>query len=180
MHSCDRRHGVPEGIHATMKSYHLSRMSTLPIVPVPDRLVSARGQPAPPAASAVPRNDLFDANLHSFLTEFYATIARDALLAPYFESLDMTTHIPRIADFWSTLLFHSGRYTGNAFRPHLEMPGLRSEHFERWLATLELTLDASYAGPNAERMKSYAHRVAFSMQLRLGIAPATPYKIDPR
>ncbi len=162
-----------------MKSYHLSRMSTLPIVPAFDRLVGPRTPPAPRAVSAVPRNDLFDADLQPFLVEFYATIARDVLLAPYFESLDMTTHIPRIADFWSTLLFHSGRYTGNAFRPHLEMPGLRGEHFERWLATLEATLDASYAGPNVERMKAYAHRVGYSMQLRLGIAPATPYEIDP-
>lgn len=153
-------------------------MSTLPIVPAFDRLVGPRTPPAPRAVSAVPRNDLFDADLQPFLVEFYATIARDVLLAPYFESLDMTTHIPRIADFWSTLLFHSGRYTGNAFRPHLEMPGLRGEHFERWLATLEATLDTSYAGPTVERMKSYAHRVGYSMQLRLGIAPATTYQID--
>jgi hemoglobin len=163
-----------------MKSYHLSRMSTLPIVPALDRLVGARTHPAPNPASAVPRNDLFEADLQPLLVEFYATIARDELLAPYFESLDMTTHIPRIADFWSTLLFHSGRYTGNAFRPHLEMPDLRGEHFVRWLSTLETTLDASYVGPNVERMKSYAHRVGYSMQLRLGIAPATPYQIDPR
>jgi hemoglobin len=153
-------------------------MSTLPIVPALDRLDVARAQPVPQPASAVPRDDIFDADLQPLLVDFYAAIARDVLLAPYFESLDMTDHIPRIADFWSTLLFHSGRYTGNAFRPHLAMPGLRGEHFERWLDTMEATLDASYAGPNVERMKSYAHRVGYSMQLRLGIAPATAYRID--
>ncbi|HEY2897544.1 MAG TPA: group III truncated hemoglobin [Gemmatimonadaceae bacterium] len=154
-------------------------MSTLPIVPALDRVAAPRTQPAPHEASSSPPRDIRDEDLEALLVEFYAAIAKDALLAPYFEALDMTAHIPRIADFWSTLLFHSGRYTGNAFRPHLEMPGLRTEHFERWLATLGATLDASYAGPNTERMKSFAHRVGYSMQLRLGIAPSAVYQIDP-
>jgi len=162
-----------------MKSYQLSSMSTLPIVPALDRLAAAGTRPAPHEASSAQREDIRDEDLAPLLVDFYATIANDALLAPYFEALDMTAHIPRIADFWSTLLFHSGRYTGNAFRPHLEMPGLRTEHFERWLATLGATLDASYAGPHTERMKVFAHRVGNSMQLRLGIAPAAVYQIDP-
>ena len=154
-------------------------MSTLPIVPALDRLPGAQAQPAPRQDAGDPREDLQEPDLEPLLVDFYAAVEKDALLAPYFESLDMAEHIPRIADFWSTLLFHSGRYTGNAFRPHLEMPGLRTEHFARWLATLEATVDASFAGPNAQRMKSFAHRVGFSMQLRLGIAPATAYQIEP-
>lgn len=153
-------------------------MSTLPIVPALDRVPVARAQLEPRKDTPAAR-DLLESDLEPLLVDFYAAVEKEAVLTPYFESLDMAAHIPRIADFWSTLLFHSGRYTGNAFRPHLEMPGLRAEHFERWLATLEATLDASYAGPNTERMKSFAHRVGYSMQLRLGIAPATAYQIDP-
>lgn len=144
-------------------------MSTLPIVPALDHVGGIRSAPAPQQSPEAPRNDLEEADLHSLLVEFYQRIAGDPLLAPYFAELDMSAHLPRIVDFWSTLLFRSGRYTGNAFRPHLEMLGLTGEHFERWLATLEATLDASHAGPNAERMKSFAHRVAYSMQVRLGI-----------
>ena len=125
-----------------------------------------------------PRPDLRDEDIHSVLVAFYESVERDALLAPYFAGLDMPAHIPRIADFWSTLLFHTGRYSGNAFRPHLDMPGLAAEHFARWLATLERTVDAMHAGPNAERMKELAHRVAYSMQLRLGIAPGEAYRPD--
>ena len=87
-------------------------------------------------------NDLRDEDLHELLVTFYATVERDALLAPYFAPVDMQEHIPRIADFWSTMLFHSGRYSGNAFRPHLEMPGLTAEHFAHWLGTLEQVVDA--------------------------------------
>jgi hemoglobin len=120
-------------------------------------------------------SDLRDEDLHELLERFYSTVERDPLLAPYFAPVDMHEHIPRIADFWSTMLFHSGRYSGNAFRPHLEMPGLTAEHFAHWLATLEQVVDASFAGPVADDMKALGHRVAWSMQLRLGISPFAPY-----
>jgi hemoglobin len=160
----------------TTTSYHLSFMLTLPIVPVPERRDTALDAPAPHQAVPMsPRADLHDENLHALMVAFYSAVAEDALLAPYFVSLDMPAHLPRIVDFWSTMLFQTGRYSGNAFRPHLDMPGLAGEHFMRWLATLETTLDASYAGPNVERMKALAQRIAYSMQLRLGIAPASGY-----
>jgi hemoglobin len=155
-----------------MESYHLSRMSTLPIVPAPDRLSGDRIAPVARQAPTPSHGDLGDANLHSLLTAFYAAAANDPLLAPRFAPLDMTAHLPRIVDFWSTMLFHTGRYSGNAFRPHLEMQGLAGEHFTRWVATLEETLDASHAGPNVEQMKVLARRIALSMQMRLGIEPA--------
>ena len=148
-------------------------MASLPIVAPPDRHAAA----APPAEPTA-RPDLRDEDLHPLLVAFYDAVEDDAMLAPYFTSVDMPAHMPRIVDFWSTLLFHTGRYSGNAFRPHLEMPGLTAEHFARWLATLERTVDASHAGPNATRMKELAHRVAYSMQLRLGIAPAAAYRPD--
>jgi hemoglobin len=119
--------------------------------------------------------DLQDADLDEVLVAFYATLADDALLAPYFAALDMTAHMPRIVGFWSTMLFHTGRYSGSAFRPHLEMPGLTAEHFSRWVATLEAVLDARFVGPNARLMIELAHRIAYSMQLRLGISPFAAY-----
>ena len=117
------------------------------------------------------RRELCDEDLHDLLVDFYATVARSPLLAPYFAPVDMLAHMPRITDFWSTLLFHTGRYSGNAFRPHLAMPGLTAQHFAHWVAVLEATVDARFAGAAAEQMKALAHRIAYSMQLRLGIEP---------
>lgn len=122
------------------------------------------------------RTELRDEDLHDLLVGFYATVAEDVLLAPYFAPVDMRGHMPRIVAFWSTLLFHTGRYSGNAFRPHMEMPGLAAEHFARWVATMERTVDARFVGEQAERMKGLAHRIAYSMQLRLGIAPLAEYR----
>lgn len=121
------------------------------------------------------RPDLRDDDLHELLTAFYEAVAEEPLLAPYFAGLDMGAHMPRIVAFWSTLVFHTGRYAGNAFGPHLEMPGLTAEHFARWIATLERTVDARFEGATATRMKELAHRVAYSIQVRLGIAPFAVY-----
>lgn len=117
------------------------------------------------------RRDLSDDDLHALLVAFYSAVERNALLAPYFAPIDMQAHMPRIVTFWSTMLFHTGRYEGNAFRPHLSMPGLTSDHFAHWLGTLEATLDARFAGPKVEEMKDTAYRIAVSMQLRLRIGP---------
>jgi hemoglobin len=147
-------------------------MSTLPIVPLPD----APGARATAASPGGDRPELRDEDLHGVLVAFYDVVTRDPLLAPYFGSVDMPAHMPRIVDFWSTMLFHTGRYAGNAFRPHLDMPGLTGAHFARWVATLEATVDARHAGAAAERMKELAHRVAYGMQLRLGIEPFAAYR----
>ncbi len=120
--------------------------------------------------------DLQDDDLYDLLDAFYGVVEKDALLAPYFAVVDMHAHMPRIVDFWSTMLFHTGRYSGSAFKPHLEMPGLTAEHFARWVATLETVVGARFDGPNARTMLELAHRIAYSMQLRLGIAPFAAYR----
>ena len=129
-----------------------------------------------PVDRSVIRRDIRDDDLHETLTSFYAIIADDPLLEPYFAHVDMSRHMPRIVAFWSTLLFRSRSYTGNAFRPHLEMPGLTGDHFARWVATLEAVVEARFAGPSASLMKEMAHRIAYSMQLRLGILPFEPFR----
>ena len=122
------------------------------------------------------RADLRDEDLHEVLVAFYASVADDPLLAQYFAVVDMAAHMPRIVAFWSTILFHTGRYSGNAFRPHQSIPGLTAEHFEQWVATLERTVDERFAGDSVERMKDLARRIAYSMQLRLGIMPTEEYR----
>ena len=91
---------------------------------------------------SVIRRDIRDEDLNDVLTEFYAIIGVDPLLARYFAEIDMSEHMPKIVAFWSTLLFRTRSYTGNAFRPHMAMPGLTGDHFARWVATLESVVDS--------------------------------------
>jgi hemoglobin len=117
------------------------------------------------------RRDVRDEDLEPLLVAFYAVATVDPLLGSYFTGIDMTRHIPRIADFWSTMVFHTGRYSGSAFLPHSRMPGLTGDHFLRWVDIFEATVDSRFAGPNAQVAKGLARRIAYGMQVRLGIAP---------
>ena len=121
------------------------------------------------------RSDIRDEDLPVVLESFYDALEDDPLLAHYFADLDMVEHIPRIAAFWSTILFGTRRYSDNAFAPHQRLEGLEARHFARWVETLEAIVDARFSGPKADEMKSTAHRIAYSMQLRMGIAPFAPY-----
>lgn len=125
---------------------------------------------------AVAKRDIRDEDLHETLTAFYAILAVDPLMIRYFEHVDMSRHMPRIVAFWSTLLFHTRSYSGNAFKPHLEMPDLAAEHFAFWVGTMERVVDERFAGPHATLMKEMAHRIGYSMQLRLGIQPFEPLR----
>jgi truncated hemoglobin YjbI len=58
----------------------------------------------------------------------------------------------------------------------MAMPGLTGDHFARWVSTLENVVDERFSGPSAALMKELAHRIAYSMQLRLGISPFEPYR----
>jgi hemoglobin len=119
----------------------------------------------------VARRDLREDDLEPLLVEFYSVATVDALLGSYFTGVDMARHMPRIVDFWSTMLFHTGRYSGSAFQPHTRMPGLADVHFKRWVEILEATVDSRFQGANAQLMKGLARRIAYGMQVRLGIAP---------
>ena len=119
--------------------------------------------------------DLEEQDLGEVLDIFYARLGEDDVLRSFFEHLDMAEHIPRIEAFWATIVFGSRRYADNAFAPHQRMQGLTGEHFSRWIDALETVLDARFQGPATDRMKSAAHRIAYSMQLRLGIVPFAGY-----
>ena len=145
-------------------------MRALPVLPAATESPCASRLAGTPRLHAS-RPDIRDEDLPPLLAAFYAAVGGDPLLARYFAPLDMSSHIPKLADFWSTMLFHSGRYQGNAFRPHQSMAGLDGRHFVRWFETFEGTVDARHAGPVADEMKRIGHRIAYSMQLRLGIVP---------
>ena len=146
-------------------------MRALPVIALATTAPCASHATSTPTLVGHERPDVDGHALPPLLVAFYDAVGDDPLLAPYFAPLVMAAHVPKLVDFWSTMLFHTGRYAGNAFRPHQSLAGLDSRHFVRWLATFEQTIDARHAGPVAEEMKSIGQRIAYSMQLRLGIIP---------
>ena len=112
-------------------------------------------------------------DVEQLVVAFYERAFRDPLIGPIFTDvarMDLAAHLPIMCDFWETVLFRSGVYRRNALQVHVALNArhpLTEEHFTRWLELWDATVDATFAGPIAERAKLQAARIAGSMQRRL-------------
>lgn len=73
------------------------------------------------------------------------------MLGPVFEArIDgrWDAHVERMCDFWSSVLYSSGRYRGDPVGVHARLPGIGPAHFDRWITLFEDT--ASKVLPEAE------------------------------
>ena len=106
------------------------------------------------------------ADLERLLVRFYGRAMLDVQLGPVFVDvahLDLSVHLPRIADFWERWLLGTGRYDGRPMVVHRELHAkvaLTPSMFERWLALWTECVDATAAGPVADQAKALAAGVA--------------------
>lgn len=113
------------------------------------------------------------ADCEALVRAFYSQALTDEVIGFLFTDvaqLDLEHHLPRIANFWETVLLGARSYGGGAFRPHLELNrvvALRRGHFERWLWLWQVTVDEQFAGPVAEEAKRHATRVATAFSARI-------------
>jgi hemoglobin len=120
---------------------------------------------------------LTDDALSSFLDMFYAKVRRDPELGHVFAATipdgDWPAHLQTIEDFWSTVLFKTGRYKGNPFGAHVGK-GIRPEHFARWLALFEQTARERFGAADAAILTDRAYRIANSLKAGLFFRPDPP------
>lgn len=109
------------------------------------------------------------ADVHQIVSAFYQDIADDPLLGSYFDDVNLSAHVPRLVEFWTSVVFQSGTYRGRPFAPHARMDGLTARHFRQWLKRFESTIDADFAGPRAKQMKQRARQIATIFQSKLGV-----------
>ncbi|OBK14375.1 group III truncated hemoglobin [Mycobacterium asiaticum] len=113
------------------------------------------------------------ADVEALLQRFYSQALHDEILyAPFAElrANGLTDHLPRMCDFWETVLFRAGKYQGSALAVHRDIhlrTPLSARHFVRWLTLWRDTVDEMYTGPAAERAKVQAGRIAWAMHRRL-------------
>lgn len=110
-----------------------------------------------------------EADIKALVDTFYDKVNADPLLAPVFNEfahVDWPAHLPRMYDFWSSLLLHTSRYRGQPFLKHLPLP-IAGPHFERWLALFHLTVNELFAGPVAHEAKLRAQNIAHIFEARL-------------
>ena len=96
---------------------------------------------------------------------FYAKVRVDPMLAPVFAShvQDWDAHLPKMVDFWSSVLRKTARYRGTPMPTHAALPGLTPTLFERWLELFRATTAAQPNQAFRERADEVARRVAQSL-----------------
>ena len=113
------------------------------------------------------------ADLELLLHTFYEKVFRDELIGHFFTEVmhvNLETHIPRITDFWETVLLNGRNYKDNAIAPHIkinELSPMEEQHFKRWLNLFHETIDSLFEGEVAEMARQRSVSVATVMRIKI-------------
>lgn len=110
-----------------------------------------------------------DQDVEILVHRFYEKVRSDERLGYIFNDVaevDWDDHLPKMVDFWSNLLFQTGRYKGRPFRQHMPLP-IKEGDFDRWYRLFEETVENLYMGKKANFAKQLARNIASSFELRM-------------
>ncbi len=110
-----------------------------------------------------------EADISRILDRFYQRVRADEQLGPVFAVVeDWEDHLTRLAEFWSSLMFTSGRYKGNPLAMHLiHADRIRPAMFIRWLELWRQTTDELAPPDIAGDMQDRAKRIAARFSLMI-------------
>lgn len=101
---------------------------------------------------------------------FYDRVRDDDILGPIFDDIahvDWATHLPRMYDFWESVLFARATFKGAPLVVHRALARhtpLTSTVFSRWITLFQSTVNDLFSGPMAEHAKNSAARIAATME----------------
>ncbi len=115
-------------------------------------------------------------DIEFLVNKFYDKVKQDTLIGFFFlevASLNFNTHLPKMYDFWESILFKKGIYNGNPMLSHIilhQKEKIKNIHIERWLLIWEETLNSCYSGKNAQEALQRAQQIASLIKYKLSIA----------
>ncbi len=116
---------------------------------------------------------LTKADIKTVIDVFYKSVKTDEVIGFFFSEIipvDWEKHSEQMCSFWENVLFFTGDYEGNPIVTHRhinEKYATNLEHFERWIMLFDITIDALYKGPNAEKMKQHSKAIASVMMKKI-------------
>jgi hemoglobin len=123
------------------------------------------------------------ADLEYLLQQFYQKAFADPLIGFFFTEvvpLDLETHIPRIADFWESVIFNTRGYRKNVMEVHQHISDLspiKKEHLDQWVKIFTATVDQYFEGDKASLIKNRAISIATLMKIKISYDhPGSPAK----
>lgn len=113
------------------------------------------------------------ADIQELVKSFYTKVVEDELLGYIFNDVAQVNwdhHLPRMYDFWESILFGTQNFEGNPMDKHIQLSKqtpLTPAHFERWLNLFFETVDENFEGAKATEAKNRARSIAGIMQYKV-------------
>jgi hemoglobin len=107
-------------------------------------------------------------DVKTFVDRFYEKVKTDPILGPPFSHVDWVYHLPKMYNFWSSLLLGDKSYNGAPLQHHLNLP-IGKEHFDKWLMLFHETINENFSGDKAKEVKDRALAIAGIFQFKLGL-----------
>lgn len=108
---------------------------------------------------------------------FYGRIRSDGMLGPIFDDIakvDWETHLPKMYDFWDTVMFRSMTFKGNPVTAHAKLGPLTDmgrDKFDHWLVLFRASVDELFAGENAGHIVRCAEDMANVLHSKVNGVP---------
>ena len=115
-------------------------------------------------------------DIEELVNSFYDQVQRDQLLAPVFNEIaavNWIEHLPKMYQFWETLLLDKIGYKGSPVAEHVRLSRvtpMTKKHFDQWLKLWRETIDQKFRGELAEKAKQRADYMAMLMQYKIEAA----------
>lgn len=112
-------------------------------------------------------------DIEILMDRFYQKLLSDDAINYIFTDvakINVEKHLPHIVSFWDQILFATGDYKSNVMQIHIDLNAkekLTQKHFEIWLHYFNETVDESFEGSNAEKIKTRALSVATVMKIKM-------------
>ncbi len=104
---------------------------------------------------------------------FYTRVREDDLLGPIFDDIaqvDWAAHLPKMYDFWESVLFGRAQFKGNPLAVHRALAArapMTDAAFGRWVVLFHTTVDELFSGPTAGYVKDRPVRIAMTMHYHI-------------
>jgi len=122
---------------------------------------------------------LTEEDIQNMVLTFYSRVEKDERLNYIFNDfakVNWEAHFPKMFDFWSNVVFDTGRYRGNPYHEHLPLPIVKHD-FILWFTLFEETVLELFEGENAKMVVQVAMNIANMFRTRMDMAGK--FDVDP-
>lgn len=115
-------------------------------------------------------------DIELLVNTFYDKIKKDDVIGFFFNDIakvNWNEHLPKMYQFWETLLFGQVSYKGNPMAAHFpinEIKAMEKHHFEHWLKVWTATVEELFTGTKAEMAIYKAQNISQLMAYKMEMA----------